>query len=729
MDHGSLHVCVGSRTKVHSRCLLFASLLLVTVLVCPAFSQTRLVSLSTQFDGFLQTEFFDLNGVVLNGQTLSIDFKFENGSILESIAPVWAELVLQTRPHGPDGDYPYDQYIVFEPGTTAHLLGSFGEKLDVPMSDWNGALTGSPGLTLPVLATPRGLAGGDMLAYPSPGQEVVGIHYDVVLPNTGETIYLGRIGLRLETRYRRIPITISETLPPDPPPVPAPPPVPEPDPPPPPPPPVPDPTPPPDVVVNPPSDPSATGFAVADLGMASFTTRRSGVLVAGYGRIQPAAGFTSPSGMLILGSRLEGYLTSETIVADSPLISSGRMYMELTPDGRVTTGIAITNPNSEDATVNFELRNDQGNIYRIGGLTLKGGSVACVSSPDCNQLSRWLDDAPFFAGRDVQGTLSFTSTAPVSVYGIRFTSSGGGNYLMTSVPVTDLSMSPSYGTQVVPLFAAGEGRRSELILVNPTGTTLTGSVRFMDPGGISVFVASERGYIWNVDYFIPPNGSQKLVVADVLGGFAYGSVKVFPDAGGPAPSASVIHNYSQSGILTFEVGVPVTMGTAFRMAAEQSPGQIYTTPAIANPSSSGGNVWISLTDSSGNFIASTSRYLPGSGLILESLDSLFPALAAQQVQGVLRVTTDLPEGISVSGFRGRYNELQQFLNTTLPVVLETDFSGSGERFFPYLLNGSGVAMDIVLFGGKAGQNSVGTLRFVGTDATPLNVEIQSTTPR
>ena len=65
-------------------------LLLVTVLVSPAFAQTRDVSLSTQFDGFLQAEFFELNGVPLNGQMLSVDFKFENGTVLESIAPVWA---------------------------------------------------------------------------------------------------------------------------------------------------------------------------------------------------------------------------------------------------------------------------------------------------------------------------------------------------------------------------------------------------------------------------------------------------------------------------------------------------------------------------------------------------------------------------------------------------------------------------------------------------------------
>jgi len=689
------------------------------------------VSLSTQFDAFLQKEFFNLNGVVLNGQTISIDFKFEDGAILESIAPVWADLVLQTRPHGPDGDYPYDQYVVFGPGTTAYLLGPSGEKLDVPMSDWNGGLTASPGPTLPVLSTPRGLAGADMLGYPAWGQGVAGVHYDVVLPNTGETIYLGRIALGLETLYRRIPVAISETIPPEPPAPAPPPPPPPPSPPtpePPPPPPAPDPAPPPVVVVNPPSDPNATGFAIADLGAASFTTGRNGPLIPGYGRIQPAEGFTSPSGMLIIGSRTGGFLAGETIFPDSPLITSGRIPIELTPDGRVSSGIAIANPNSEDATVTFELRNEQGSIYRSGGLTLKGASVACEPSADCNQISRWLDDAPFLAGRDVQGTISFTSTVPVSVTGLRWTYTGG-SFLMMNIPVVDLSVSPNQGNQVGPLFAAGYGRRSELILVNPTGTTLTGTVQFMDPDGVAVLVTSDSGYMWTANYYLQPNGSQKFVVADAPGGFAYGSVRVLPDGGGTAPSASLIHSNAQDGIMTFEIGVPVTMGTAFRVPAEQVPGQISTSLALANSVNSGGTVWISLTDSGGNLVAGTSRYMQGNGLILESLDLLFPALAAQQLQGILRVTTDLPDGISVAGFRGRYNELQQALVASLPVVLEANLSGPGERFFPYLVNGNGFSMDVVLFSGRAGQNSAGSFRFIGADAAPLNLEIQRTDTR
>ena len=372
-----------------------------------------------------------------------------------------------------------------------------------------------------------------------------------------------------------------------------------------------------------------------------------------------------------------------------------------------------------------EMRNEQGSIYRSGSFTLRGAGVACDPGIDCNQLGRRLDEAPYFSGSDVQGTLTFSSTVPVVVFGIRWTRTGssGGERLMAPVPVIDLSNGPNYGTQAVPLFAVGLGRTSELVLVNPTGSTLTGTVQFLDPYGVPVLVSLGSAYTWNASYSMAPNSSQKLVMADVVGGFGYGSVRVVPDAGSPVPSAFVNYNYVQDGLMTFEVAVPVTMGAAFRMPVEQSPNrQISTSLSIANPSSSGGNVWFSLTDSDGSFIASTSRYISDAGLASEIPGVLAP-VANQEIEGVLRITTDLPGGISVAGYRARYNERQQLLYTTVVPALENGLPSSDARFFPYLLNGSGFTTDIILFSGKAGQSSAGSLRFTKPDGVPLDLGI------
>src|SRR5678815_1779313 len=135
--------------------------------------------------------------------------------------------------------------------------------------------------------------------------------------------------------------------------------------------------------------------------------------------------------------------------------------------------------------------------------------------------------------------------------------------------------------------------------------------------------------------------------------------------------------------MTTELGVPANTGTAFRIPAEQLPGQVFTSVSIANSGNSAGTVWINLTDSAGNLLAYTSRYMPGSGTILEGFDSLFPAFAGQQLSGVLRVTTDLP-GISVAAFRAHNNELQQVVYATIPSVLENGLQGSGAVSYTHL---------------------------------------------
>src|SRR5262245_19126392 len=113
MDHGRfLSRCVGSRKKVDL--LLTVSclgLLLVTVLLSTALAATGVVYLPLNDTGFVQVEFSDFAGVTMNGQTLSVDFKFEGDNKLGSGSPVSSEVFFQTGPHNSVsayGDFPYD---------------------------------------------------------------------------------------------------------------------------------------------------------------------------------------------------------------------------------------------------------------------------------------------------------------------------------------------------------------------------------------------------------------------------------------------------------------------------------------------------------------------------------------------------------------------------------------------------------------------------------------------
>ncbi|HET9219990.1 MAG TPA: hypothetical protein VFR18_23630 [Terriglobia bacterium] len=666
------------------------------------------MSLPGYFDGSSQQEFFDLSGVTMNGQTISIDFILPVGARLETVGAVWAEIVLQTAPHNPpnpNGDFPYSQYVVFGEGTTAYLLDENGTRLDVPMADWQGGLTTAPALTLPVIHTDHGLAGADMVAFPPHGMKVGGVHYDIVLPNTGESIYVGRISLKadLANPSQAPPAEPSNIISSN-------------------------------IIsseyplaqpIQPLDGPVATDFAVSDLGATVHAVGGAGLYLSGYGRIEPDKG-ASPSGLVVLGYRNSGVLVGETIVQDSSLITAGRVHAEVTADGRLTTHVVIANPNLEDATVNFELRDQQGNLSRSGYFTLRGHSAGCNPGNACNQLARFLEQDPFWGGRDVQGTMTLVSSLPVAMFAARWSATGGnpGDVLVTALPVVDLSAAATQETQVIPHFMVGNGRKTELVMVNPTGATLQGVARFVDIYGGNTYLSSDgSNYQSSFQYSIPPNSSQKVIVAKALTGSEFGSVRVTP-TDGPAPAPFVIQSYAQAGVTTFDIAVPASMGAAFRMYAEQQPGgQLRTGLAISNNNNFSGTVWVSLSDREGSLVGSTSFSLQAYGQIVDYLDSLIPTVSGQAVQGVVRITTDLPS-ISVLGLRARRNERQQFLMSAIPPVQEEQLPQSQERFFPYWMNGAGFETQIVLFSGRAGQSASGTLTLIRADGTPVDLGLQ-----
>jgi len=467
-----------------------------------------------------------------------------------------------------------------------------------------------------------------------------------------------------------------------------------------------------------------TPFLVSNLSGVSRITDGTGPLVSGYGRIQTTSG-TTPSGIGIFGYRQSGILVSEAGVPDSPLITAGRTYAEVSSNLVVNTGLAIANPNPTAATIAFTIRD-------TSGATIKSGSTII---PANQHLARFLDQDPYQSGTGFQGTFSFTSTVPVSVVALRgfFNERSPSEFLITTLPVLDLASSGGSGTQVIPHFAAGDGWTTQIVLLNPTSTDQTGTLQFLDQGSGSTAGAPKTV---NIDgtagssraYTVKANSSQKLVITGAAPGTASGSVRVVPTAGGPVPTPLVIFSYKPATITVSEAGVPVTMGTTFRMFAQLSSSpQILSGIAIANATATQGTVTLSLTSLDGLTTLGTSapQVLPASGQIVGFLDQLIPSVAGQTVQGILRITTTV-SSISVVGLRARYNERQptaDFLITTTPPTLETGAPSTAERLFPHLANGGGYTTQFILFSGTAGQTSGGTLSFVNSDGTPMDLNI------
>jgi hypothetical protein len=457
-----------------------------------------------------------------------------------------------------------------------------------------------------------------------------------------------------------------------------------------------------------------TGFAVADLGGVSRISDGSLPFAYGYGRIRAGSGAT-PTGLAIFGVRQGGVLVNEAGVPGQSLISSGRIYAEVSPSGLLNTGVAIANPNSTGALITFTIRDTNGNTIRTDTTTVGANQ----------QLVGFLNEAPFSSGNGIQGSFSFTSSVPVAMIALRgyFNERTTSEFLMTTLPVVDLAATVSSGTQVIPHFAAGGGWTTSVLLVNPTGVDQTGSLQALDALGGAQTVVIDGATGGSAAYTVKANSSRKIVVTGAAG-LVYGPIRVVPTSGGPAPVPLVVFSFKDGPITVSEAGVPVTMGTAFRMYTQVTTGsQITTGIAISNATDVNGTVTFSLTSlDGGTVLGSDSRFMPAAGQVVAFLDQLIPSLAGQTVEGILRITTDL-SSISVVGLRGRTNERGNFLMTTTPPTVENSPATTAERFFPHLVDGGGWTTQFILFSGTPAQSSTGTLTFVKPDGTAMQLNI------
>jgi len=89
----------------------------------------------------------------------------------------------------------------------------------------------------------------------------------------------------------------------------------------------------------------------------------------------------------------------------------------------------------------------------------------------------------------------------------------------------------------------------------------------------------------------------------------------------------------------------------------------------------------------------------------------------------LRISTTSPNGISVIGLRGRYNERRDFLLATTPAVNERLPIPQGETLFPYIAEGGGYTTQFIL-SSAGGQTSSGWLRFYDLSGLPLDLSLK-----
>ncbi|MBI4472992.1 MAG: hypothetical protein HY646_10015 [Acidobacteria bacterium] len=476
-------------------------------------------------------------------------------------------------------------------------------------------------------------------------------------------------------------------------------------------------------------DTSTRSFTITDRSGSSVATDGSGDLTVGYSRIQPASGSTTPTGVAIFGFRQGKVLVTEAGVPASPLITSGRIYAEV--NGPVNTGLAIANPNGQTANVTFYFTNTAG----------VDSVVSTTPIPGNGQIAKFLNEAPFSGGASLQGSFSFTSDVPVSVIALRGLTNERGEFLITTLPVTDLSAAASADAASLSHFADGGGWTTQIVLVNPGDSTVTGSIQFFSQGTattaavpVTVIASSQGGSPdsgSSFTYTIPRRSSYKLATSGTASDTASGSVRVTPSTG-VTPSALAVFSFRPPGVAVTvsEAGVPGIRGNAFRLYVEatsagSSVDTIQTGLAISNlaPTSTTATLELINLDGTATGLPPVPLPLPGNGQVAKFAHELFSMGSLFPFKGLLRISGGAPAGLSVVGLRGRYNERGEFLITTTPPSDEAATASSAELLFPHLVNGGGYTTQFILFSGTAGQSSSGNLRFVRQDGTAFNLTV------
>jgi C-terminal processing protease CtpA/Prc len=463
-----------------------------------------------------------------------------------------------------------------------------------------------------------------------------------------------------------------------------------------------------------------TPFSIADRGAVTWTTPdTAGDPVVGSARIQPSGG-TTPSGLAIFGLRQNNVLVTETTVPATSALHTGRIYAEI--GASVDTGVAIVNPNFVPATVSFYFTSVNGKL----------GSGNFII-PANGQIAAFLDQPPFNGVTPFTGTLTFTSSSRVAATSFRSLTNERGEVLLTAIPVVNLDASPAADAVLVsPHFADGAGWKTEIALINPTDSILTGSIVFKDPSGTALNLTVDGVSASSFAYSIPPGTSRKLTTSGAGPTIQSGAVIITPSAGTAPPAGLIVFTLSQNGITVNQGGISaIGMAKAYRLYAERAGDFDNAAPlskqsgiAVYNRAAGVSAITVELfrLDGSSTGLAG-SLIVPASGQVAKFLNQI-PGLEAMPLpfQGVVRVSSTAP--ISVTGLRGHYNERGDLLITATPPVDEAQTPPDTEQYFPHFVEAGGFTTQFILFSGSSSQQSSGAVRFYSQAGEVLNLSLQ-----
>ncbi len=453
-------------------------------------------------------------------------------------------------------------------------------------------------------------------------------------------------------------------------------------------------------------------LTVVMMSLATLATMAQDPLRVGYVVLRANPGAPLPVASALYSLRNPaGVLISEAGVGAVQPIRAGRILVD---ERDSLTGLALANPSDQSVTLDLTLRDAAGASIGTGVVVLPAGG----------QTARFVRDPPLFPSTPsgFVGSLTFVcrDSGRVAAITIRQGANSHGEPVFATLPVADLDESDTEAL-VLPHVGAGQGLSTQVVLINRTGSPVSGEIRFQASNG-SPLTGSFGGSSGSVfPYSISANGvfeGTLTSAAAIVQGFA----RVTVSGGAQSPVGTAIFQFrSPGGEIVSEAGVgaiPATNNARILVDTVNT----QTGVALANPGNQAVQVTLQLRDRNNLQIASIVRGVPANGHLASFVSDLFSDLPLG-FTGQLAIVASAP--VVPVTLKLTTNSRGEFILTTLPLADTTRPPAGDHSVIPQVGFGTAgfqIATRLILISPNPAL-SRGSASFFGTDGGDLQVEV------
>jgi len=388
------------------------------------------------------------------------------------------------------------------------------------------------------------------------------------------------------------------------------------------------------------------------------------------------------TGVAFLTGKAGNAIVTETAVPALGTLQRAVAFAERTPT--TNTGVAIASPLGA-TTIALQLRDAAGTLAASASINLAAGA----------QTARFLNELfpAYVFPATFRGTITATSTVPVTMVTLRTAVNESSEFLITTMPVADLG-EPLSRISYVAHFAAGAGYVTDAILVNPEATAIEGTLEWRNPAGQRIGTATQ--------YTIPARGAQVLPSGNGSGQLQSGYLVVRAADGQNGPIVRSVIYLRQTGRLVAMTGM-FPSSSARRSAAFMDLTAGHDSGlAILNDGGNPATVRLTPYGRTGMELPSATIALPAGAQIAAFASQLFPDIP-QGFRGTVEISSDNP--IQTVALRSTATP-DRFLLAAFPVESLEVQRNISAAYFPHLVDGGGFSTEIFVMNlGAAAANA------------------------